>query len=280
MPHLQEASFGARLEGKVAIVTGGARGLGACVSALFAAHGARVLVTDILDDEGALVAEAIRGNGGAATYRRLDVTSEADWAAAVEAATSEFGVPDVLVLNAFFHTPYAILDESLPGWTKALGVNLNGPFLGLQAVLPGMIELGHGSVVAVSSTNGADVAFPTQAAYQAAKAGLTALTRHVAVAHGADGIRANTVHPGPIRTPALTDQPEFIAAVEILAKTFPVGRVAEPIELANAILFLASDESSYVTGTRLLVDGGSTTGMLPATPDYAAAVVAGDEAAR
>jgi 3alpha(or 20beta)-hydroxysteroid dehydrogenase len=255
-----------RLEGKAAVVTGSARGLGAAISRLFAREGAAVLVTDILDELGEETAASIGAGGGLAAYQHLDVASAPDWEAAVARCTDEFGVPDVLVSNAYFFSLPPILGEDPETWEKSIGVNLTGHYHGFRAVLPGMIERGSGSIIAISSTNGAEVAFPSQASYQAAKAGVVALVRHVAVTHGHEGIRANTIHPGPMRTAAITMAAGFEEAVEAIAASFPIPRVPDPEEVAWAAVYLASDESSYTTGSRIVVDGGSTAGLLVAKP--------------
>lgn len=253
-----------RLEGKTAIVSGSARGLGAAIARLYVGEGASVLVTDILDDLGEQTADAIRQRGGRAAYQHLDVSVEADWSAAVERCRVEFGVPDVLVSNAYFFSLPPILGEDPGTWQRSLDVNLTGHYLGFRAVLPGMIELGKGSIIAVSSTNGGDVAFPSQASYQAAKAGVTALIRHVAITHGPDGVRANAIHPGPMRTAAIQSAEGFEEAVEQIASSFPLPRVPEAEEVAWAAVYLASDESSYMTGAKMVVDGGSTAALLVA----------------
>jgi NAD(P)-dependent dehydrogenase (short-subunit alcohol dehydrogenase family) len=258
-----------RLHDKVAIVSGSARGLGASIARLFAAEGASVLVTDILDDLGESTAAALRLDDGVAVYQHLDVTSEADWGAAVRRCQDEFGAPNVLVSNAYFFDLAPILGGSLETWRKSLDVNLTGHYLGFRAVLPSMVEHGAGSIIGISSANGGENAFPNQASYQAAKAGLWALSRHVAVKHGPDGIRANTIHPGPMRTAAIQSVDGFEAAVERIAATFPIPRVPGPEEVAWAAVFLASDESSYMTGTKMVVDGGSTAGLLVATAAFA-----------
>jgi 3alpha(or 20beta)-hydroxysteroid dehydrogenase len=260
------AARAGRLEGKVAIITGSARGLGAEMARLYAQEGASVMLSDILDDLGEETTASIRADGGTAVYQHLDVASESDWSAAVERCRAELGVPDVLVSNAYFFNLAPILGEEPATWAKSLDVNLTGHYLGFRAVLPGMIERGDGRIIAISSTNGADVAFPSQASYQAAKAGVTALVRHVAATHGHDGIRANTIHPGPMRTAAIQGAPGFQEAVEQIARSFPIGRVPEAKEVAWAAVYLASDESSYMTGAKMVVDGGSTSALLVAAP--------------
>lgn len=258
------ATGAGRLQGKVAIISGSARGLGASMAGLFTREGASVLVTDILDELGEETAAALRADGGRAVYQHLDVSVEADWAAAVQRCRAEFGTPDVLVSNAYFFSLPPIMGEDPETWQRSLDVNLTGHYHGFRAVIPGMIGLGHGSIIAISSTNGGDVAFPSQASYQAAKAGVTALIRHVAVAHGHDGIRANTIHPGPMRTAAIQGAEGFEDAVRKIASSFPVARVPEAEEVAWAAVYLASDESSYTTGSKIIVDGGSTAALLVA----------------
>jgi 3alpha(or 20beta)-hydroxysteroid dehydrogenase len=255
-----------RLEGKTAIITGSARGLGAAIGRLYSDEGANVLVTDILDELGEETAAAIRADGGNAVYQHLDVASEDDWAAAVARCGEEFGAPNVLVSNAYYFSLPPILGEDPAIWEKSISINLTGHYLGFRAVLPGMIEAGEGNIIAISSTNGAELAFPSQASYQAAKAGVVALVRHVAVTHGHDGVRANTIHPGPMRTAAIQMAEGFQEAVEQIAASFPIPRVPEPEEVAWAAVYLASDESSYTTGSRVVVDGGSTAGLLVAKP--------------
>jgi 3alpha(or 20beta)-hydroxysteroid dehydrogenase len=238
------------------IVSGAARGVGAAIVRLFAREGAAVVATDIRDELGEEVAAAARDAGGRAVYQRLDVREPADWAAAVERSTAEFGPPDVLVHNAFVYTQPDICEVTFDEWKANIDVNLHGGFHAMQAVLPGMRERGRGTIVTVSSSNGNEISLPAQAAYQSAKAGLSALTRHVAVAYGREGIRANTIHPGPIRTEMLGEV-GFLEAAEFVATGFPIPRLAEPEEVAWAAVYLASDESAIVTATALVIDGGS-----------------------
>jgi 3alpha(or 20beta)-hydroxysteroid dehydrogenase len=254
--------IGPRLAGKNAIISGAARGLGASMARLFAEEEACVLVTDILDDLGEQTAAEIREAGGRALYQHLDVTQQADWEAAVRRCADEFGEVNVLVSNAFRFGGPAVADLTLEEWRLGLEVNLTGPFLGIKAVLPTMRRNRNGSIVAISATDGGDASLPSHPEYQAAKAGTTALTRHVAVTYGREGIRANAVHPGPIRTPILTET-GFLAVAEEVAAGFPIGRIAEPEEVAWAAVFLASDESSYVTATKIIVDGGSVATLIP-----------------
>jgi 3alpha(or 20beta)-hydroxysteroid dehydrogenase len=253
---------GTRLAGKHVIISGSARGLGASMARLFALEGAGVLVTDILDDLGEATAAAIRDEGGDAVYEHLDVTSPEQWETAVARCADAFGPVNVLVSNAFLFGGPAVADISLDQWRAGVEVNLNGPFLGVRTVLAVMREHRDGTIVAISSSDGGDASLPSHPEYQAAKAGTTALMRHVAVTYGGEGIRANAVHPGPIRTPVLVEN-GAISAVESIAAGFPLGRVAEPDEVAQVALFLASDESSYVTGTKITVDGGSTATIVP-----------------
>ena len=249
-----------RLAGKVVLFCGAARGIGAAIARLSAAHGASVLLTDIRDDEGEAVAAAIADNGGAAAYRHLDVRARAEWDAARDDAEARFGPVDVLVGNAFRMSLPALADLTDAEWADSLDVNLTGGFHGVRSVLPGMRARGGGSIIVGAATNGNDVALPVNAAYLAAKAALSSLVRHVAVAYGRDGVRANAVHPGGTRTEMLGEE-GGLGLATALAAGFPIPRLAAPGELAQAVLYLASDESSYVTGTSLVVDGGSSVGI-------------------
>lgn len=254
----KNGSTSGRLTGKIAIVTGAARGVGRSISELFAREGAAVLMLDIRDELGERAASDIAGQGGRVQYMHVDVRDRDEWRAALERCEAEFGPPNVLVNNAFKYMHPAILDITPEQWQESLDVNLTGPFHGIQAVLPGMVERGEGTLVTISSSNGNEMALATQVGYQAAKAGLTSLTRHVAVAHGKDGIRANSIHPGPIAGPMLEEE-GFLEPAKFIASGFPIARLAEPEEIALAAVYLASDESSYVTGTALVIDGGSVT---------------------
>ena len=243
-----------RLDGKLAVISGGARGQGAAEARLFAAEGARVVVGDVLDDEGRAVAAEL---GPEAAYARLDVTDEAGWAAVVELAEERFGPVDVLVNNAGILQFQALHKMDLADFERILRVNLTGVFLGMKAVVPSMVRAGGGSIVNISSTAGLQ-GLPGLGAYVASKWGVRGLTKTAAIDLGPKGIRVNSVHPGGIDTPML----EGTDPEAPFYKRLPVARMGRPEEAARAVLFLASDESSYTTGAELTVDGGATAGDL------------------
>jgi NAD(P)-dependent dehydrogenase (short-subunit alcohol dehydrogenase family) len=250
-----------RLAGKIAVITGSAQGLGAAIARLFAGEGAHVMIADIQTETGEATAASIAEAGGSALFQPLDVTEEAGWLAAVERCATEFGnAPTVLVNNAFMWAPGTLTDVPLELWHASLGVNLTGPLLGMRAVIPAMIPQGGGAIVNIGSSMGGEVAAPDFASYQAAKGGLLALTRHAAVTYAKDGIRVNNVHPGPMYTDGM-EQVGFVGAMEHIASGFPIARVARPEEVAFSALFLASDESSYITGSAVVPDGGSSIGL-------------------
>lgn len=241
-----------RLEGKVAIITGAARGQGEAEARLFVAEGARVLLADIRDEEGEAVAADL---GDAAAYVHLDVTDAAQWEAAVAHAEERFGPVSVLVNNAgILH--FAAIDRTDPeDFERVLRVNVHGVFLGIRAVTPSMVRAGGGSIVNISSTAGLQ-GLPSLGAYVASKWAVRGLTKTAAMDLGPKGIRVNSVHPGGIDTPMVAGTP----ADAPFYKRLPVPRMGRPEEAARAVLFLASDESSYVTGAELAVDGGATCG--------------------
>ena len=241
-----------RVAGKVALVTGSAGGIGAATARLLCAQGARVLLTDIEPATVRSVAEQLRDEGYAALAVGLDVSDESDWRAAVSAAESEFGTVTVLVNNAGLCRPGGVTETSRQVWDEVIAVNQVGVFLGMRAVIPGMCQHGGGSIINISSINGL-VGSPTGAAYHAAKGAVRLLTKQAAVEYGPYGVRVNSIHPGVISTPmnAGMDMSERI-------RVTPLGRPGRAEEVAAAVLFLASDESSYITGTELVVDGGFT----------------------
>ncbi|WP_259315566.1 SDR family NAD(P)-dependent oxidoreductase [Capillimicrobium parvum] len=244
------------MQGRVALVTGSARGLGEAIARRFAAEGATVVVSDVREELGEAVATTIRDSGGRASFHALDVTSPDQWSAVV-GACRDLGGPHVLVNNAFVTTLGGIEDETLEGWHRTLDVVLTGAFLGMNACVPAIREAGGGSIVSIGSIHGGAVADEGRVAYQAAKGGLSALTRAVAVAHGKDGIRANVILPGPMDTPIVAEL-GFVEQQRAFAASLPLGRQADPAEVASAALFLASDAASFATGAVLTVDGGFT----------------------
>jgi 3alpha(or 20beta)-hydroxysteroid dehydrogenase len=246
------------LDGKVVLITGGARGMGASHAKHLAALGARVVLGDVRDDAGKAVAADL---GPACRYVHHDVTSEADWAAAVEATLAAFGRLDVLVNNAGILRYSPIAEMPLSEFREVLDVNLVGSWLGVRAAVEPMKEAGGGSIVNISSVEGF-VGAAGLAAYSASKFGLRGLTRVAARELGRYGIRVNSVHPGGVITPMLTEAAEMFGDVDPAAvlKLLPLGRLGEPVEISRLVAFLASDESSYCTGSEFLADGGMLSG--------------------
>lgn len=253
-----------RLAGKVAIVTGAAGGLpgevmgfGGATAWLFAREGANVVVTDIADERGEATAAAIREQGGQARFLHLDVTSAANWKHVVEATTEAYGRLDVLVNNAGNATVATVEETSEAEWDGILDVHAKGMFLGCKSAIPAMRDAGGGSIVNVSSIYGI-VGSLTSASYHAAKGAIRTFTKAVAVQYAADRIRANSVHPGiavtPMTKPQLDEGGDAAAAASL--DNIPLGRLATADDIAPGILYLASDESSYVTGAELVIDGG------------------------
>jgi 3alpha(or 20beta)-hydroxysteroid dehydrogenase len=244
-----------RMENKVALITGAARGMGAAQARLFAAEGARVIVTDVLDDLGKQLADEL---GEAAAYTHLDVSSEEDWATTIHLASDAFGPVNVLAHCAGIARFGLIQDLTLRDYQEVIQVNLVGAFLGIKACIAPMTEAGGGSMVIISSIDGL-AAHPAFSAYCSAKSGLSGLVRAAALELAPLGIRVNTICPGAIDTPMIRPDgvdPSVFAGLE---SQIPLGRVGGADELARAALFLASDDSRYVTGTNLTVDGGVMT---------------------
>ena len=246
-----------RLDGTVALISGAARGQGAVEARLFCAEGAKVVCGDVLDDEGAALEAELRQAGFDASFVHLDVTREDDWLAAVALAESRYGKLNVLVNNAGILLRKPIEDTTVEEWDRVMAVNVRGVFLGTRASIPAMRRAGGGSIVNISSVAGL-VATRDSAAYAASKGAVRLFTKTAAVDHVADGIRVNSVHPGPIKTDMIR---EMVADEEVWRDRLtrlPMKRAGEPEEVAYAVLFLASNESSYMTGSELVVDGGST----------------------
>ena len=249
--------MGVRLSGKVALISGGARGMGAATVALFLEEGASVLFGDVLAGEGTQLEATLVARYGAASTRfvRLDVTSEDDWARAVNLAETTFGGLDILVNNAGTSGPGRTETSTMADWHRVMDVNLTGALLGMRAAIPAMRGRGGGAIVNVSSIYGM-VGAATGPAYQASKGGLRTLSRSAALEYATQGIRVNSVYPGLVDTPMLAPlDPEQLAVR--LGRT-PMARLADPREIAYGIVYLASDEASFVTGAELVIDGGYT----------------------
>ena len=244
-----------RLKDKVAIVTGAGWGMGASTAELFAAEGACVMVTDILDAEGTDVAARINDSGGQARFLTLDVTNDTGWASVVGETISTFGQIDILVNNAGVSGSHPDLVNTQT-WDEQMDVNARGVFLGMQAVIPQMQKAGAGSIVNISSISGIVGQSFVHMGYNAAKGAVRMASKAAAVQFAPDGIRVNSVHPGlmpAMRTSKMTADPKVR---EKMLSAVPFGRVGRVEEVAYANLFLASDESSYITGIELPVDGG------------------------
>jgi len=247
-----------RLDGKVVLISGGARGQGAVEGRMFVREGAAVVLGDVLDDQGKKVEAEIRANGGKATYAHLDVTREDDWRAAVATAVQAYGKLNVLVNNAGILLRSKIEETSVDDWDRIMAVNVRGVFLGTKHAIPAMRQAGGGSIINISSTAGLVGAPGFTAAYTATKGAVRLFTKSTAVQHARDGIRCNSVHPGPIATDMIKDVLENKAQLEQRMRRLPMGRVGTPEDVAYGVLFLASDESSFMTGSELVIDGGTT----------------------
>jgi NAD(P)-dependent dehydrogenase (short-subunit alcohol dehydrogenase family) len=244
-----------RLKDKVALITGGAHGMGESIARLFAREGAKVTIGDVLEREGAEVAASIRAAGGDALFVRLDVSEEAQWAEAVRATVARHGRLNVLVNNAGISG--AVPDRtSVEYYDRLMAVNARGTFLGMMAAVPEMQKAGGGAIVNLSSISGFIGQEFVHMGYNAAKGAIRLLTKSAAVQYAKAGIRVNSVHPGmlpPMRTSVTSADP---ATREKIIASVPMGRSGRPEEVAYAVLFLASDEASYITGTEVVVDGG------------------------
>jgi 3alpha(or 20beta)-hydroxysteroid dehydrogenase len=236
-----------RLDGKVAMITGGARGQGAAEGRLFASEGATVYLTDVLADEGAKTASDIGG-----TFLEHDVVDPAQWAAVVARVLDEHGRLDVLINNAGILRWHTMTETSLETWEQIIGVNQTGVFLGMQAAARPMKEQRSGSIINISSIGGMRGSSPCFA-YGATKWAVRGMTKGAAQELGPYGVRVNSIHPGIIDTPMLADQ-----SLAKMVERVPLGRSAGPEEVANLALWLASDESAYATGAEFVLDGGQT----------------------
>jgi len=249
-----------RLEGKVALITGGASGMGKVASTLFAKEGARVVLTDVADDAGEATAAEIRDAGGEARFVHADVSKEADAEAMVRAAVQTFGGLHVLYNNAGVmpNDDGSVHTNTEAIWDLVLGINVKGVAFGCKHGIPAMIDSGGGSIINVASFVAWMGAATSQTAYTSSKGAVLAMTREIAVEYARRGIRCNALCPGPIDTPLLAELLSDNAKRQRRFVHIPMGRLGRAEELANAALFLASDDSSFMTGASLIVDGGIT----------------------
>jgi cyclopentanol dehydrogenase len=247
-----------KLDGKVALISGGARGQGAAEAETFAREGARVVFGDILDAEGQKVEAAIRAAGREATYVHLDVTSEADWQRAVETAVSRHGALHVLVNNAAIVIPRVPIEERTAAeWDRVMAVNAKGVFLGTKHAIPAMRRAGGGSIVNISSVAGIGQSLHQEPAYAASKGAIRIFTKVTASQHARDGIRCNSVHPGPVDTEMLHSAMPDPDVLKARLQRVPLGRMGTVSEIVTLVLYLASDDSAYMTGSELVIDGGA-----------------------
>jgi len=261
---MTDRSAGTRVAGKVAIITGGASGIGRSCALRLAAEGAKVAITDIQDDLAAGVVDQIEAAGGSAAFIHHDVTQEQDWCSVVATTLDAHEKLDILVNNAGIGVGGSIVDMTLEDWQRQQAINLDGVFLGVKHCIPAMRDTGGGSIINISSVAGMKGA-PNLAAYNATKGGVRLFSKGVALecAHNRWGIRVNSVHPGIIDTPIWEKvNPEFhedganAVDLDAMAEAVPNGILGKPEDVANGVLFLASDDSSYMTGTELVIDGG------------------------
>ena len=253
-----------RLEGKVALISGAATGVegelmgfGGASARLFVREGAKVVLSDVNEESGQKTAAQIRAAGGDALFLRLDVTSEQDWKNAIETTVSSFGRLDILVNNAGYGVLATVEETTEEMWDGQMNVHAKGVFLGTKHAIPEMRKVGGGSIINISSIQGL-VGSPITTAYNAAKGAIRIFTKAAAIQYAPDSIRVNSVHPGFAMTPATQEPFSDPELLNPFLASVPMGRLASAMEVANGILYLASDESSFVTGSELVIDGGVT----------------------
>ncbi len=247
-----------RLAGKVAFISGGARGMGATEAKLFANEGAAVAIGDVLEEAGKRTEAEINQSGGQALFVSLDVTSEQSWLDAIGATVVKFGRLDILVNNAGVSAHGMIEFTTEADWDRVMDVNSKGPFLGTKAAIPEMRKSGGGSIINISSQLGLVGTEMSSPQYQSSKGAIRLLTKTTALQYAPDGIRCNSVHPGPVNTDMTADSRGNPENLGKMVGRIPMGRYGEPVEIANGVLYLASDESGFVTGSELVLDGGWT----------------------
>ncbi len=246
-----------QLSGKVALVTGGARGIGAATARAMAVGGAKVVVADILDDEGERLAAELREGGYDARHAHLDVSDEAQWERVVATTVADLGGLHVLVNNAGIGTLPDVETETREAWDRVIAVNQTGVWLGMKHAIPAMLAAGGGSVVNVSSIFGATGGFGASIAYHATKGAVRLMTKSAALRYAKEGIRFNSIHPGFIDTP-MVEQTKGTESEQLILANTPMGRLGKAEEIAAVIAFLAGDGASYMTGSEVYVDGGWT----------------------
>jgi len=246
-----------RVAGKVALISGGAGGIGAATAKLLAKEGAAVVIADLLEDEGQATETSIAESGGRALFVNLDVTSEDSWNSAVQFAVPSFGKLDILVNNAGGSHRTGVEKTTSEAWDNVMDVNAKGVFLGTKAAIPEMRKAGGGSIINISSIYGM-VGSMTSAAYHASKGAVRIFNKSTAIQYASENIRANSVHPGFVDSPMTRAHHEKPNIHEDRVAKMPLGRMGLPEDIAAGILYLASDESSFVTGAELVIDGGMT----------------------
>ena len=246
-----------RLEGKVALISGGARGMGAVEAKLFAKEGAKVIIGDMLEDEGRRVEAEINESGGDCVFVLLDVSDEDAWRRAVNEAVSRYGKLDILVNNAGIYRAHIVEETTVEEWDQVMDINAKGVFLGTKHAIPAMRQAGGGSIVNISSVAGL-VGSKQTTAYTASKGAVRLLTKSTAIQYASEGIRANSVHPGTIVTPMTEGFLADDSMLEDRINRTPLKRLGRPEDVAYGALYLASDEASFVTGSELVIDGGRT----------------------
>ena len=248
-----------KLDGKVALISGGGRGQGAAEAHVFTAEGAKVVFGDVRDEEGRKVEAEIRAKGGDAVYLHLDVTREEDWRKAVAKAVNRYGKLNVLVNNAGIIIPRVAIEErTVEDWDRVQAVNVRGVFLGTKHAIPAMRKAGGGSIVNIASVAGLGQSTHQEPAYAASKGAVRIFSKVTATQHAKDNIRCNTIFPGPVDTEMLHSAMADPKVLEARLRRVPLGRMGTVAEIVAGVLFLASDESSYMTGGEMVIDGGAT----------------------